>query len=149
MDFEIVDMGHTKYLFRVKTSNDIVFELRDRFSSIRAFQAAVKKTIPVKTNIPDFPSKKFFGNMEPRFIKIRAKNLTQFLNMFLAIPMVKQHHLVPLYFRDKAYGDESGQSIEKLLRLSGYVGGKSIEKPWDLAETTEANSENASEQALS
>ena len=40
-----------------------------------AFQASIKKTIPIKTNIPEFPAKKYFGNKEPNFIRIRAKNL--------------------------------------------------------------------------
>ena len=73
--------------------------------------------------------------------------------MFLALPMVKQHHLVPLYFRDKAHGKTSEQSVEKLLRFSGTEVRTSVEKPWEMDNVlTDANtnSEHSSgEQVLS
>ena len=69
----------------------------------------------MKTSIPEFPNKKYLGNLQERYIKIRAKNLTQFLNMFLSVAMVRANHLLYLYFRDKAYDQESEESIKQLV----------------------------------
>ena len=112
---EVVNARYTSYLFRIEVSNGIIFHLRDRYSSILTFQSAVRKDIPIKTNIPEFPRKKFVGNLDPNFIRIRATNLTQFLNMFLALPMVKKNDKVPRYFKDRAHGPNSLENVKILL----------------------------------
>ena len=67
--------------------------------------------------------------------------------------MVKQHHLVPLYLKDKAHGEASEKSVEKLLSFSGTIVRTSVEKPWEMENNQTENNTNSeiesSDQALS
>ena len=81
---------------------DIVFHIKDRYSSLREFQTFIKKNIESSDGTPEFPKKKFFGNLDPNFIAQRSQQLSLFLNTFLAHPMVKSSELVPVYFNGKA-----------------------------------------------
>ena len=38
-----------------------------------------------------------------------------FLNMFLSVASVRANHMLYLYFRDKAYGHESEETVKKLV----------------------------------
>ena len=122
VEYDIIDKKYTKYLSRKDTSHGLTFQIRDRFSSIRAFQSAIKKKIPVRTSIPDFPSKKYVGNLQDRYIRIRAKNLTMFLNMFLSVASVRANHMLYLYFRDKAYGQASEETVKQLVSNIEFEG---------------------------
>ena len=85
----------------------------------------------MKTSIPEFPNKKYLGNLQERYIKIRAKNLTQFLNMFLSVAMVRANHLLYLYFRDKAYDQESEESVKQLVSNFDCGDNKFLNLPWN------------------
>ena len=65
--------------------------------------------------MPTFPKKKLFGNTEPAFLLIRRQQITLFLQVFLAHPLVKTCPLVPVYFRGKASGEESLPAIQNLI----------------------------------
>ena len=51
--------------------------------------------------------------------------------MFFAIPMVREHRLLPAYLLDKAHDEESKANVERLL--AGSIVDVSVdtnEKPW-------------------
>ena len=85
----------------------------------------------MKTSIPEFPNKKYLGNLQERYIKIRAKNLTHFLNMFLSVEMVRANHLLYLYFRDKAYDQASEEVVKKLVSNFDCSENKNLNLPWN------------------
>ena len=98
----MVDNSHAIYNIKVLGPRDIVFHIKDRYSSLREFQALIKKNIVSSDGTPSFPKKKFFGNLEANFLDQRSNQLNLFLNTFLAHPNVKACELVPVYFRSKA-----------------------------------------------
>ena len=104
---QVTREGHAEYIIKVIGPRDISFHLKDRYSSIREFQSMVKKQIGSADGTPNFPKKKYIGNMEPAFLETRAQQLGLFLQMFLAHPLVKTSQLVPVYFKGKAYGEGS------------------------------------------
>ena len=63
--FEVVDNSHAVYNIKVLGPRDIAFHIKDRYSSLRDFQAFIKKSIESSDGTPSFPKKKFFGNLEP------------------------------------------------------------------------------------
>ena len=96
--------------------------------------------------MPAFPSKKYVGQFEPRFIRIRAKNLTQFLNMFLALPLVKVHPSLPKYLKDKAESPTHQQEMQKLFDNNPSEDFEVVEEwPWNDSMMTEADQEQEQE----
>ena len=57
------------YILKIIGPRDISFHLKDRYSSMREFQAMVKRQIGSSDGMPTFPKKKIFGNMEPAFLQ--------------------------------------------------------------------------------
>ena len=104
---ELTEEGFANYVIYVVGPKDISFHLKDRYSSIREFQSMVKRQIGSADGTPTFPKKKYIGNTEPAFLQQRAQQLSLFLQVFLAHPLVIACPLVPVYFRSKAHGDES------------------------------------------
>lgn len=64
---EVTD-GYAVYIIKVVGPRDISFHLKDRYSSIREFQAMVKRQIGSADGTPTFPKKKYIGNMENQFL---------------------------------------------------------------------------------
>ena len=75
----------------------------------------VKKYIPSTDGTPNFPKKRFWGNLDEQWLELRSRQLSLFLNTFLAHPHVKVCHLVPIYFKGKAYGEGSLEAIQNLV----------------------------------
>ena len=65
---EVVDNQFTIYNIKVLGPRDIVFHIKDRYSSLREFQILIKKNIESADGTPSFPKKKFFGNLDAEFI---------------------------------------------------------------------------------
>ena len=63
--------------------------------------------------------------MEPAFLQQRCQQLSLFLQVFLAHPLVKTCPLVPVYFKQHAHGDDSVAQIQNLV---AYMAGKPISK---------------------
>ena len=103
------------YLIKVVGPKDISFHIRDRYSSLREFQSMVKKYIPSTDGTPNFPKKRFWGNLDEQWLELRCRQLSLFLNTFLAHPHVKVCHLVPIYFKGHAWGDGSQEAIQNLV----------------------------------
>ena len=83
---------------------------------------------------------------------MRSRQLSLFLNTFLAHPHVKVCRLVPIYFKGKAYGEGSLENIQNLI---SYMNGQPIPKSpntrigvQDAQAQWKANSENKSEMKL-
>jgi len=113
------------YLIKVVGPKDISFHIRDRYSSLREFQSMVKKYIPSTDGTPNFPKKRFWGNLDEQWLDLRCRQLSLFLNTFLAHPHVKVCHLVPIYFKGHAWGDGSQEAIQNLV---SYMNGQPIPK---------------------
>ena len=108
---DVVDNAYAVYLIKVVGPKDISFHIRDRYSSIREFQSMVKKNIESTDGTPNFPKKRFWGNLDADWLELRTRQLSLFLNTFLAHPHVKACKLVPIYFKGKAYGEGSQEAI--------------------------------------
>ena len=108
---DVVDNAYAVYLIKVVGPKDIAFHIRDRYSSIREFQSMVKKNIESTDGTPNFPKKRFWGNLDADWLELRTRQLSLFLNTFLAHPHVKACKLVPIYFKGKAYGEGSQEAI--------------------------------------
>lgn len=108
---DVVDNAYAVYLIKVVGPKDISFHIRDRYSSIREFQSMVKKNIESTDGTPNFPKKRFWGNLDTDWLELRTRQLSLFLNTFLAHPHVKACKLVPIYFKGKAYGEGSQEAI--------------------------------------
>ena len=123
--FEVVN-NVAIYTIRVDGPREISFHLKDRYSSLREFQARVKRQIGSTEGTPNFPKKKYIGNLEPAFLQQRSNQLSLFLQMFLAHPLVKTCPLVPVFFKNKAFGEESKGAIQDLI---AFMSGQPIIKP--------------------
>jgi len=69
---EVNEENYAVYVILVVGPRDISFHLRDRYSSIREFQAMVKRQIGSADGTPTFPKKKYIGNMEAQFLQQRS-----------------------------------------------------------------------------
>ena len=67
---DIVNNEYANYLIKiwVETTN-IVFHIRDRYSGIRQWQDAVRNDLENIDAIPNYPAKKWFGNLDPQFLR--------------------------------------------------------------------------------
>lgn len=65
-----VKNGYAEYYIKIIAPGNISFHLRDRYSSMKNFQSLIKKNLPMKNfqNLPSFPPKKWFGNMDSNFL---------------------------------------------------------------------------------
>ena len=67
--YDIVQDGnYALYEIKVIGPKDFSFHLQDRYSSLRDFQAMVKRQIVSSDGTPAFPKKKLFGNLERAFL---------------------------------------------------------------------------------
>ena len=94
---------------------------------MRNFQSYLKKSLPAGINLPNFPKKKYFQNLDNNFLKGREKQLENFFNNFLSNQNVVRSKLVPIYFEEHA---SDQQSQQKIIELVAY-----LEKP-GMASTT-------------
>ena len=123
VDFRVTVVSHELvpnenyaiYVIKVLGPRDITFHLKDRYSSIREFQAMVKRQIGSADGTPTFPKKKLWGNTDAAFLAQRAQHISVFLQVFLAHPLVKTCPLVPVYFRSKAMDNNSKEAIQNLI----------------------------------
>lgn len=120
--------GHIVFDIKLYGPYDIPFTFTDRFSSISDFQQKVTSQLGVAPDkLPAFPSKKFFGATDPVFLQKRSQELTVYLNGFLAHPQIKQSPLVYGYFRSKATGEGSQETIDKFIAF--LCGKQELELP--------------------
>lgn len=66
----------------------------------------VKRQIGSTDGMPSFPKKRYIGNTEPAFLEQRAQQISLFLQVFLAHPLVKQSNFLPVYFKGKAQSQQ-------------------------------------------
>ena len=70
--YEISPENYAVYIIKVVGPRDISFHVRDRYKSLRDFQAMVKRKIGSADGTPTFPKKKYIGNLEPAFLQQRC-----------------------------------------------------------------------------
>lgn len=87
---EMID-NHASYLIKVVAPGNIIFHIRDRYSSMRNFQSLFKKQFNLKTynGFPNFPPKKAFGNTSNEFLNNRMTSLQNFFNNFFGLKEVQ------------------------------------------------------------
>eukprot|EP00331_Platyophrya_macrostoma_P025567 CAMPEP_0176437108 /NCGR_PEP_ID=MMETSP0127-20121128/18408_1 /TAXON_ID=938130 /ORGANISM="Platyophrya macrostoma, Strain WH" /LENGTH=272 /DNA_ID=CAMNT_0017820637 /DNA_START=51 /DNA_END=869 /DNA_ORIENTATION=- len=77
----IVD-GHTEYRILVRDSKkNESWTVTSRYRDLRSIHARLRENFP--NSLPNFPSKKFLGNMEPSFISQRQKALEIYFSLIL------------------------------------------------------------------
>lgn len=114
--FEVVQNDYSVFMIKVAVQPfNITFHIKDRYSGIETWQSTVKNSLQNPAGLPNFPKKKWFGNLERDFLQRRSGELEMFLNMFLKHPEVLTSKLVPVYFNEKALEPSDKQSIEDLV----------------------------------
>lgn len=63
--------GYAVYKFKIIGPQNISFHVQDRYSSMKKFSSDMKKKYPIRNVLPHFPPKKFLGNKEENFLKLR------------------------------------------------------------------------------
>jgi len=92
--YELTPQNYAQYTIKIVCPRDISFLIRDRYSSLREFQQMVKRHIGNSDGMPSFPKKRLFGNTDAAFLQLRSQQLSLFLQVFLAHPLVNTSPLV-------------------------------------------------------
>ena len=86
--------GHAEYLVKVISTHGHTFHIRDRYKLMRNFWDALRRTVRNPNRIPDFPPKKWLGNMNQDFIVQRQGELEYFFTTLLDEPEFAKHQMV-------------------------------------------------------
>ena len=109
---DIIDQEYALYLIKIWVEpTNIVFHIQDRYSGIRTWQDSVKNELESQEAVPNYPGKKWFGNLDPQFLRQRGLSIEMFLTTFLGHPLVKKSKLVPVYFSKLAASDEDRLAV--------------------------------------
>jgi len=74
--------NHIIYNIGVKDSSNQTYQLQARYKTLREIYSQLKETIDA-SEMPDFPPKRLFGNMNVEFVSQRQKALENFFNNLL------------------------------------------------------------------
>ncbi|CDW71837.1 px domain containing protein [Stylonychia lemnae] len=123
--------GHAAYLIKVVAPGNIIFHIRDRYSSMRNFQSLIKKQFNLKTfhGFPYFPPKKAFGNTSNDFLNNRMTQLQTFFNNFFANKDIAKSPNIILYFKEKVAEQQSQKKVEELIEYLHQKSNKSQQAP--------------------
>ena len=74
ISYEETKDGHIEYIVTINAPGGYIFQFRDRYSNMRAFQKTLKKSFDdaVFNQGPNFPPKKTFGTKKDSFLKTRS-----------------------------------------------------------------------------
>ena len=101
-----MNKDHTLYLIKVLVQPyNLQFHIKDRYSSLQSWAQSVKHSLDNTGGIPAFPGKKWFGKLDPDFLRSRSQQIEMFLNMFLKHPEVLKSRFVLVYFHQIAVDD--------------------------------------------
>eukprot|EP00123_Amoebidium_parasiticum_P014063 comp22307_c0_seq1/m.33117 comp22307_c0_seq1/g.33117 ORF comp22307_c0_seq1/g.33117 comp22307_c0_seq1/m.33117 type:complete len:621 (-) comp22307_c0_seq1:480-2342(-) len=82
--------SYTVYDVQVRVlGTDRVWAVQRRYNEFLRLYRALQDGV---LNYPSFPPKKFFGNMDPEFIRQRSAGLTRFLQAVLDLPHIATKH---------------------------------------------------------
>ena len=69
-----MNKDHTLYLIKVLVQPyNLQFHIRDRYSNLQNWQQVVKHSLDNTAGIPPFPGKKWFGKLDPDFLRSRSQ----------------------------------------------------------------------------
>jgi hypothetical protein len=112
---EVINNDYAKYLIKIWVDpTNIVFHIQDRYSGIRNWQDNIKNELENQDAVPNYPGKKWFGNLDPQFLAQRGHSLEIFMTTFLGHPLVKKSKLVPVYFSNRAASEEDKLAVQEL-----------------------------------
>jgi len=75
--------NHTEYTILIKDSNNETWTIKARYSQLRHLNRSLREMVSSEVSLPEFPPKKFFGNLDPSFISQRQKALENYFNNLL------------------------------------------------------------------
>ncbi|CAK63458.1 unnamed protein product (macronuclear) [Paramecium tetraurelia] len=107
-DHKIKGNSHTQYLIRLKVDN-VVWSFWTRYSMLSELHQTLDEVI--KSQLPTFPEKRLFGNLNPNFIQTRKSQLDIYLQAIFNDPCVRDSKV----FRD--FIDNSKQKAFKKADL--------------------------------
>ncbi|CAD8211615.1 unnamed protein product [Paramecium pentaurelia] len=85
-DHKIKGNSHTQYLIRLKVDN-VVWSFWTRYSMLSELHQTLDEVI--KSQLPTFPVKRLFGNLNPDFISTRKSQLNIYLQALFKDPQVR------------------------------------------------------------
>ncbi|CAD8201887.1 unnamed protein product [Paramecium pentaurelia] len=85
-DHKIKGNSHTQYLIRLKVDN-VVWSFWTRYSMLSELHQTLDEVI--KSQLPTFPEKRLFGNLNPNFIQTRKSQLDIYLQALFKDPYVR------------------------------------------------------------
>jgi hypothetical protein len=77
--------GHIEYAIEVRDPSGENWCFKRRYSALRFFHELLKKS---EKNVPKFPPKKLFGNLNPDFLDTRRRQIEQYFNALTHIPEI-------------------------------------------------------------
>lgn len=86
--FYILDQ-HTEFTLEVKSATEGHWKFHRRYSALLEVHLSLAEVL--KTQLPAFPSKKWFGNLSATFMQQRRTQLQEYFNALVKIPEVQMH----------------------------------------------------------
>jgi hypothetical protein len=74
--------GHVEYRIIIKDANNETWQVNARYRRLREIHDELKEEFKTE-QLPEFPPKKLFGNLDPTFISQRLKALENYFNTLL------------------------------------------------------------------
>lgn len=97
--YELKD-GYVAYTIRVRgATSEGVWSFQRRYSRLREVYEQLRKS--VRTVLPNFPPKKFFGNTQDAFLQVRRAALEQTYRSIAVLPEVRENTLFQAFLRPK------------------------------------------------
>lgn len=131
--------GFIEYHVKITAPGNFVFHIRDRYSSMRAFQAQVKNgfSLSIFEGLPAFPKKKAFGSKNAEFLNSRSGGLQHFFNSFFQNKEILRQadHLLQIYFQSHAADETSRQKLKEYMDYKENKNQQLKEKPKVLTPT--------------
>ncbi|CAK89391.1 unnamed protein product (macronuclear) [Paramecium tetraurelia] len=100
-DYKIKGNSHTQYLIRLKVDN-VVWSFWTRYSMLSELHQTLDEV--TKSQLPTFPVKRLFGNLNPDFISTRKAQLDIYLQVLNQSPLCRlfleiPKSVIPKYFK--------------------------------------------------
>lgn len=105
--------------------------LTSRYSSLRDLHESLKQKYPQEMKLPEFPPKKWFGNLNESFIAKRKKLLEDYFNAFLINASLVKDPITLQYFEM--------MENEKLNNINGLLSLKDFGKPLKISVSRKYN----------
>ena len=98
LDHQIINGVAYYTISMIDPENIKTYFLTSRYSSLLTLHESLKRKYGIEMNFPHFPPKKWFGNLNPKFIAYRKKRLEEYFNAFLSNVQLVKDPLTLEYF---------------------------------------------------